>query len=468
VLGVLVLSISTGCGRERDGANRPQPAGTPGELNVLMIVIDDLRPDLGAYGRPGVHSPNIDRLAERALRFDHAYCQFPVCNPSRSSFLTGLRPPTTGVLDNEVHFRDLLPDVVTLPELFRMNGYHTASIGKIFHGAGGQKGWANPESWDEALFPRGRRHGRATDGENRIRFESGDSIGWIAASGDDTDQTDGMVARETIEILDRVRDRPFFVAAGFLRPHTPMVAPKRYFDLYSLEELKPYLPVTVDSSVESTPALGKAKLGEIDEQGQLEILRAYYACISFVDAQVGEILDTLDRLDLWSNTAVVLLSDHGIHLGERDWWSKNTLSEVSARVPLIVYVPEMRTAGEASSAVVELIDLYPTLADLAGLPEPPGLEGRSLRPLLDDPAATWEGTAITLAARGDSIGVSVRTDRWRLIDWGDQLELYDHLNDPDELVNVAGSLDYAETLEKLLRTGDTIRNTSRKQRLEAD
>lgn len=443
ILAALAVSLLIGCTPE---VKTSEPAR---DLNVLMIVVDDLRPDLGGYGHPGVRSPNIDRLAARSLRFDRAYCQFPVCNPSRSSFLTGLRPSTLGVLDNEVHFRDVRPDVVTLPELFRSNGYHTASIGKIFHGAGGQKGWANPEAWDEAHFPRGRRRGRATDGENRIRFDSGASIGWIAAGGDDEDQTDGMVANETVAVLDRVHKRPFFVATGFLRPHTPMVAPQRYFDLYPLDKLRPYLPPPEDSAIGPAPMLGKSKLGEIDEQSQLEILRAYYACISFVDAQIGKIFKALDRHDLWRNTVVIFVSDHGVHLGERNWWSKNTLSEVSSRVPLFIYLPEMATAGQASPAIVELIDLYPTLADLLGLRDVPELEGRSLSPLLDDPRSSWNGVAHTLAAHGDEIGVSIRTDRWRYIEWLDGNELYDHRRDADELVNLAASPEHAQIVAEL-------------------
>lgn len=414
---------------------------------MLLLLVDDLRPDLGAYGHTTVKSPNIDRLAERGLRFDRAYSQFPVCNPSRASLLTGLRPSTTGVLDNEAYFRDYLPEAVTLPQLFRANGYYTASIGKIFHGAGPQKGRMNPESWDEALFPRGRRRGRNVESRQQFRFESGESIGWIAARGTDDDQTDGKVARDTVAVLERVRGRPFFVAAGFLRPHTPLVAPEQYYDLYSLDTLRPYL--ASNEAASSSKAPGRAHLGEIDEQGQLELLRAYYACVSFVDAQIGRIFQALDRYDLWRNTVVVLVSDHGVHLGERDWWSKNVLTEVATRVPLIVYTPGVAKAGRSTSAVVELIDLYPTLVELAELRNAPELEGRSLRPLLDDPSYPWQGVAYSLAARDRDVGASVRTDRWRYTEWRDGPELYDHANDPAELTNLAEIPEHAETVAEL-------------------
>lgn len=414
---------------------------------MLLILVDDLRPDLGSYGHPIVSSPSIDRLAARGVRFDRAYCQFPVCNPSRSSLLTGLRPATTGVYDNDMYFRDLLPEAVTLPELFRANGYFTASFGKVFHG---RKSWIPPEAWDVATYPRGRR--RARRGESRRhRLESG-QIGWVAAGGIDRDQPDAQIGQQAVAALEQARDRPFFIAAGFLRPHTPMVAPRAYYDLYPLDALEPPPETELEAPPLALPG-DDLRSGDIPEQGERELLRAYYACISFVDAQIGTILDALDRLDLWEETVVVLSSDHGVHLGEYGWWSKNTLFEVAARVPLIVHAPGLAAAGESSEALVELVDLYPTLAELAGVDgAPPALEGRSLLPVLRDPEIAWKRAAFTTVARGALRGRSVRTDRWRYTEWDRGLagiELYDHRADPGETVNLARQPGHDETVEEL-------------------
>ncbi len=414
-------------------------------------MVDDLRPDLGSYGHPLVQSPNIDRLAARGVRFERAYSQFPVCNPSRSSFLTGLRPLATGVLDNTTHYRKLLPDAVTLPQHFRTNGYFTASVGKVFHGAGGRNEWSNPEAWDLEAFPRGRRRARAGERE-RFPYREDKSIGWAAAAGRDRDQTDGQVALETVGVLEQARDRPFFVATGFLRPHTPWIAPKEYFDLYPQPALESYL-AALEASAEAQPLAPGVSPDRIGREEQLALLRAYYACVSFVDAQIGLIFDALDRLELWQTTVVVLVSDHGVHLGERSWWWKNTLSEVSARVPLVISVPGLTPGGEASTALVELVDLFPTLVDLFGLPAVPNLDGRSLTPLLRDPGpdTPWKRAAFTQALRGGVAGYSVRTDRWRYAEWDQGLgaELYDHRTDPHETVNLAGDPASAPTIQEL-------------------
>jgi uncharacterized sulfatase len=423
--------------------------------NVLLLIVDDLRPDLGSYGHPLAETPNMDRLAARGVRFERAYSQFPVCNPSRASLLTGLRPAATGVLDNTTHYRDRLPDAVTLPELFRRNGYFTASVGKVFHGAGGKKNWSDPQAWDVALFPRGRRRARGQEGQ-RFSFASGNTIGWVAAGGSDEDQPDGQTALATIGVIEQALEgdsgRPFFVAAGFLRPHAPMIAPKSYFERYRADELEPFLADAAGAQREATRAVGKAEVEEISRAGQLELLRAYFACTSFVDAQLGSVLAELDRLDLWRNTIVVLLSDHGLHLGERGWWSKNTLSEVSTRVPLIVHLPGERPRGVATGAVVELVDIYPTLVELANLEGAPGLDGRSLVPVLQNPEIEWKPGAFSQVTRGAVAGYSVRTARWRYTEWkggGRGVELYDHQADPSELNDLAADPNQAETVERL-------------------
>lgn len=447
MLALLTLLACSGRSEERP-ASAP-----PGAPNVLLILVDDLRPDLGSYGHPLVESPNIDRLAARGVLFERAYSQFPVCNPSRASLLTGLRPTATGVLDNHTHYREQLPEVTTMPELFRNNGYFTASVGKVFHGAGGRREWADPEAWDETHFPRGRRKARGRE-RKRFGFASGSTIGWVAAGGSDQDQPDGQTAIETVNVLERALQsgRPFFLAAGFLRPHAPMIAPSAYFGRYPLDVLAPFLAPEVASAVEPALAVGKPELEPIEREDQLGLLRAYFACTTFVDAQIGRVFEALDRHGLWESTVVLLTSDHGIHLGERGWWSKNTLSEVSARVPLVVWAPDLESGGARSPALVELIDVYPSLAELAGLEPPPRLDGRSFVPLLADPDRAWKVAAFTRANRVESTGLSVRTERWRYTLWAGERnaeELYDHVGDPRELVNLVGEPEHGDVLERM-------------------
>jgi uncharacterized sulfatase len=427
-------------------------------MNVLFITADDLRNDLGCYGNKVVRSPHLDRLAARGLRFDRAYCQYPVCNPSRTSFLTGLRPDTTRVLDNGTHFRKNLPDVVTLPQLFRQNGYFTASLGKIFHRGltmeDQRAEMDDPKSWDKALYFKATPLGQKGEGRNltggRIAW-----CRWLAADGGDEDQPDGQVAREAVALLEQNRDRPFFLAVGFHKPHDPFIAPRKYFDLYPLDALVP--PTDPPGrAADLPPAIGtpawQAEFNKFTDREKREFMRAYYAGTSFTDAQVGKVLDALDRLGLAEKTVVVFLGDHGYHLGERGWWNKNTVFELSARVPLIVYDPRAKARGQGSRALVELLDLYPTLAESCGLPAPKGLEGQSLRPLLDDPAAPGKKAAYTQVQRGKVSGRSVRTDRWRYTEWdgGEAgVELYDHEHDPGEYRNLAKEPSHAGTVTTL-------------------
>jgi iduronate 2-sulfatase len=435
---------------------RGATAKDPRRLNVLLILADDLRNDLGCYGHRAVRSPNIDRLASTGMRFDRAYCQYPVCNPSRVSLLTGLRPDATGVLDNRTFFRKNLPNVVTLPQLFRKNGYFTAGLGKIFHRGltieDEHPEMDDPQSWDvtryfqtSALAMRGE--GRNLTG-GRLPW-----CRWLAAQGDDEDQPDGQIARDAVRLLEENRNRPFFLAVGFHKPHDPFVAPKRYFDLYALESLtlprapedrSPDLPLAL-------PAGAKAEFDRFTDQERREFTRAYYAGTSFMDAQVGRVLAALDRLELSGRTVVLFLGDHGYHLGERGWWNKSTLFECSARAPLIVRAPRMKP-GRACSRVVEFVDLYPTAAELCGVTAPAGLQGRSLLPLLDDPSRAWKAAAFTQVQRGRAAGRSVRTERWRYTEWdggGQGAELYDHEIDPGEYRNLAGAPGHARTVAEL-------------------
>ncbi len=437
--------------------------GDPRHPNVLFIAVDDLRNDLGSYGHPLVKTPNIDRLAKRGMRFDRAYCQYPVCNPSRTSLLTGLRPDATGVLSNSTNFRAKLPDVVTLPQLFRQQAYYTASLGKIFHRGLTMEDLRaemdDKKSWDEARYFQTTGQGQLGEGRNltggRLAW-----CHWLAAEGDDEDQPDGQIAREAIRLLEQQRERRFFLALGFHKPHDPFIAPKRYFDLYPLDELKlPRDPAGRTPDVpHAIPAGPREEFARFTDRERREFMRAYYAGISFTDAQIGKVLDALDRLKLADNTIIVFFGDHGYHLGERGWWNKNTIFELSARAPLIVVTPKMTAKGKSSSRLVEFLDIYPTLAELCDLPAPANLQGRSFGPLLDDPRRPWKNAAFTQVQRGPVAGYSVRTERWRYSEWdeGKQgAELYDHRRDPGEYKNLAQDPKYTGTvteLRKLLQT----------------
>ena len=434
----------------------------PAKPNVLFIAVDDMNNDLGCYGHPFVKSPNIDRLAARGLRFDRAYCQFPLCSPSRSSLLTGLRPDTTRVFDLQYHFRQGLPDVVTLPQLFMRHGYYVARVGKLYHygnpGDIGTSGLDDRVSWTERFNPAGRdKTALEPDIMNYTPKRGlGAAMAFLAdATGKDTEHTDGKVATQTIQLLEAHKDKPFFIAAGFYKPHCPWVTPKKYFDLYPLSEIA--LPPISPQTTNNYPPLALAStrpwpyFGVTPDQAR-ECKRAYYAAISFVDAQIGRVLDAVDRLGLRDNTVIVFWSDHGYHLGEHGLWFKQSCFEESARVPLIVSVPGQKTAGQASSRPVELVDLYPTLADLAGLTPPAHLEGFSLRPLIAEPKAEWEHPAYTQVQRGAVPGHSVRTERWRYTEWGFGAkgeELYDHNHDPQELRNLAHEARYADVVAEM-------------------
>jgi iduronate 2-sulfatase len=430
--------------------------------NVLFIAVDDMNNDLGCYGHPLVKSPNIDRLAARGVRFDRAYCQFPLCSPSRSSIMTGLRPDTTRVFDLRYHFRSGMPEVVTLPQLFSKNGYYAARVGKIYHygnpGDIGTSGLDDSPSWQEVFNPAGTdKTALEPDIINYTPKRGlGSSMTILAdKTGKDEDHTDGKVATKAIELLEKHKDKPFFLAVGFYKPHCPWVAPQKYFDLYPLEQItlpqiapdfeKTALPHSI-SSTKPWPYFG------IPSNQAREAKRAYYATISFVDAQIGRVLDALDRLGLGENTIIVFWSDHGYHLGEHGLWMKQSCYEESARVPLIIAPPVSKSAGKASKRTVELLDVYPTLADLAGLQSPKSLQGASLRPLLENPSADWNRPAFTQVQRGGFPGHSIRTERWRYTEWANGekgAELYDHESDPEELKNLATSAEHAATIKEL-------------------
>jgi iduronate 2-sulfatase len=432
--------------------------------NVLLIMADDLNNDLGTYGHPIVKTPNLDRLAARGVRFERAYNQFPLCSPSRVSLLTGLRPDTTRIYELQTDFRTILPDAVTLPQMFKRNGYVAARVGKIYHygnpGDIGTSGLDDPASWDTVVNPRGIDKDEEPKLTNFTPNRGlGSALAYYASPAPDEQHTDGKVAAETIALLEKNKDRPFFIGAGFYRPHCPFIAPRKYFDLYPIDRIP--APASSPGSAALVPPAAWFTTPPhwgVSEAGQRESIRAYYASISFLDANVGRLLDALDRLRLADNTIIVFLGDHGYHLGEQGQWMKQTLFERSARAPLIVAGPGVSAKGRASSRIVEFVDLYPTLADLARLSAPPGLHGRSLTLLLKDPQAAWNHPALTQVRRGGGegafMGYSVRTEKWRYTEWDDGkrgTELYNEVDDPNETHNLAADPKHRKTITDMQR-----------------
>jgi arylsulfatase A-like enzyme len=454
--------------------------------NVLFIAVDDLRPELGCYGVEGIHSPNIDRLAASGVRFDRAYCQLAVCNPSRVSLLTGLRPDSAKVWRLDQRFRHTVPDAVTLPQHFKQHGYITLGFGKIFHNPWPDDvSWSEPHSWPEnsQLWSDGAKQalkefkekmhadGRPDSAINRLR-----AVATEIVDLPDSDHIDGAIADQTLAAMRRLakKDEPFFLAAGFVRPHLPFVVPKKYWDLYERDQIplveNPKLPTGAPDFAMNTmyelrdymDFLGTAdpRDGSLTEAQQRELKHGYYAAVSFIDAQVGRLLDELESLGLADDTIVVLWGDHGWKLGDHNSWCKQTNYEIDARVPLIIHDPRNSANGRVSKALVEFVDVYPTLCDLAGVPVGDHLEGTSLRPLLDGSAKKVKDAAFSQFPRRDGklnlMGYAMRTDRYRYIEWIDRKnkkpvahELYDHQSDPDETTNLAKNGETAALLEQL-------------------
>ncbi|MDF1658974.1 MAG: sulfatase [Verrucomicrobiales bacterium] len=430
-----------------------EAAETP---NVLFISVDDLASSLGCYGDLIAKTPHIDRLAATGVRFDRAYNQLPLCNPTRASVMTGLRPDTIKVYDLDRHFREEVPDAVTLSQQFMKADYFAGRVGKIYHynvpASIGTDGFDDPPSWQLTVNPKGRDKDEEDlifNAEPHRKISA--ALSWLAADGADEEQTDGMITTEAIRIMKEKKDEPFFLGVGFFRPHTPFVAPKKYFDLYPLEEMRlPYAPTDDREDIPTAAFAHNCPIPNygLDEPTLLKALQAYYACVSFVDAQVGRLLDALDEFGIAEKTIVVFWSDHGYHLGEHDGvWQKRTLFEQSSRSPLIFRVPGAEGNGTPSHAIVEFVDIYPTLTEAAGIETPEGLEGRSLMPLISEPGADWDGYAITQILRPADdrletpvMGTSIRTDRWRYTEWAEGaegVELYDHWADPMEFDNLA-------------------------------
>jgi uncharacterized sulfatase len=446
--------------------------GTPGtparKRNVLFITVDDWGCRAGCYGTPLIQTPNIDGLAARGVRFDRAYCQESLCSPSRTSMLTGLYPDQTGVHDLKVHFRDKIPNVVTLPQLFRQNGYRVERVGKVYHQGVpddiGTNGLDDPQSWDAVHNPRGRDKEEQSKVFTLVPNLYGGTLSWLASEGSDEEMTDGMTATEIIRLMETNRDRSFFLAAGFYRPHTPFVAPKKYFDLYPLDQVRLAKPIPINGVGGGLRPRGPQRRNELamTERQRREAIQAYFAATTFMDAQVGRLLVALDRLKLADNTVVVLWGDNGYSLGEHNCWQKRILYEESARVPLIIAGPGTTAAPQGCRSLAEMVDLYPTMTELCGLPKPAHLAGTSLLPQLQDAQRPARAAALTQC---DQYAYSIRTDRWRYSEYADQnpgAELFDHEKDPDEWFNVADNPAQATTRTELQATLQNIRRRAAK------
>jgi iduronate 2-sulfatase len=447
--------------------------------NVLFLISDDLNTMLGCYGDPLIKTPNIDRLAARGVRFDRAYCPFPLCGPSRNALLTGLYPNSTGILANGQVFRQTIPSQPSMPQTFRQAGYFAARIGKLFHynvpASIGTNGHDDPGSWEMELNPAGvDRLQEEPHIFTLLPGQFGGTLSWYASPKADQFHTDGLMADDAEWVLERCakrKDRPFFLGVGFFRPHTPYVSPKSYFDLYPEQKMPVVQGVSEDQADIPPAGLGshKKEQEQLTDDLRRQCRQAYYASISFMDAQVGRVLDALDRLGLADDTIIVFTSDHGYHLGEHGLWQKMSLFEESARVPLLIVAPGVGRKGVAAKSPVSQIDIFPTLAELCGVKTPANVQGESLVPMLKDPGAVGRGWALTQVSRGGGraraavttnvgaegehfFGYSLRTPRWRYTEWDEGRrgrELYDHDSDPGEITNLADDRAQTKTVEEL-------------------
>ncbi|MCA8999384.1 MAG: sulfatase [Planctomycetaceae bacterium] len=451
--------------------------------NVLLILVDDLKPSFGAYGADWVHSPNLDRLAARGLRFDAAYCNQAVCAPSRNNLMTSSRSTSLGIYSLGKNFRKAVPNAVTMPQHFKQHGYHSAGIGKVFHIGHGNTddpaSWSVPfhpdkvvdyvlpESTGGALTREEAYFSNQKLGQNRSLPRG---AAWEKADVDDGAYSDGRIAAEGIKRLQQYKEsgQPFFLALGFTKPHLPFCAPKKYWDLYEPSKL-PVSSVN-DYPQGAPPYAGKHKLGELNqykpvpqdpplsEEMTRTLIHGYYAALSYMDSQLGRVLDELDRLELAEETIIVLWGDHGYHLGDHGVWTKHTNYEQANRIPILMVAPGITTPGSHSHSLVETVDIFPTVTELAGLPMidgPQAIDGKSLVPILKDPQATVRNHASHCFPRAGRLGRAVRTERYRLVEWkpwkGDadkiEYELYDYDRDPLETKNWAS--ERPEIVQKL-------------------
>jgi len=465
-------------------------ADTPAKKsNVLFIAVDDLRPQMGCYGDPDAITPHMDKLAGRGTVFERAYCQQAVCNPSRASLMTGLRPDTLRVWDLKTHFRKNQPEVVTLPQHFKNHGYHTECIGKIYHDP---RSFRDPASWsiEEKLAFTDEVGGKYVLEENLKAYDPAKGRQKAAATEcadvPDNAYIDGQVADAAVESLRDLaaRQQPFFLAVGFRRPHLPFSAPQKYWDMQKPERIgrvpNPLPPVDVPQialhnwqelrGYSDIPALGPLTPEQV-----VHLRHGYYAAMSYTDAQIGRVLAELDRAGLRESTVICLWGDHGWHLGEHGLWGKTTNFELDTHSPLIIAVPGQAAAGSRSQSLAEFVDVYPTLVELCNLPPPARLEGTSLVPVLRDPLQTVKTAAFSQFPRAmdgkQLMGYSVRTDRYRLTRWVHQddlskvyaVELYDYQTDPQENINIANHPANAGLLARLTAQFDAGRRGAAKK-----
>ena len=481
---MLGIAVVLAVGAASPGAQRP---------NVLFLAVDDLRPELGCYGHPTIKSPNIDRLAAQGLLFERAYCQQAVCAPSRISLLTGLRPDATGIYDLQHPLRKTKPDVLSMPQYFKEHGYQTVSLGKIYHHARDDNriGWTQP-----AWRPKGGWTGRGyLDPESIRRIQPRDQAGGYPGVGPayespdvpDEAYPDGVTARKAVEELRRLSrsDRPFFLAVGFLKPHLPFNAPRRWWDLYDRAAIHVperntwpdgMPPLAGTSWGELRKYAGMPRKGPMPAAEAVNLIHGYYACVSYTDALVGKVLGELDRLGLRNNTVIILWGDHGWKLGDYGAWCKHTNFELDTHVPLILSVPGQKTVGRRTQALVEFVDIFPTLAELCGLEVPAACEGASMVPLVADPNRPWKEAAFSQYPRGRAMGYSLRSGRWRYTEWIDRRsgkrvarELYDHAQSGVAQRNLASDPKFHDVVQRLSALLDGGRGwRAVKQRLEAN
>ncbi|TWT80761.1 Arylsulfatase [Planctomycetes bacterium CA13] len=467
VCSLFFLSGTVVTGEDRLHVERPS------KPNVLFIISDDLNTSLSGFGHPQCKTPNLDKLAARGVRFANMHCQYPVCGASRASIMSGQYPYTTRTLGNAGTLRGNMPNVVTMSQLFRNHGYYAARVSKIYHMripmdiVDGTTSHDDPMSWDEAINVQALEHNAPGELTNWSPKDKGtQAFRGVVAEGGDSDHADGMAADRAIELLDKLKDRPFFLAVGFVRPHVPLVAPAKYFKLYHRDEM--VAPLVSEDDLDDVPTIIRdykenSKTYGVTPQLHKGLLQAYYSSISYMDAQVGRVLGALEERGLADNTIVVFTSDHGYLLGHHNKFQKQHLFEEATQVPFIVSVPwKDNRHGSETTKVTELIDLYPTLAELAGLPGPDSLQGTSMMPLLDDPASPhWQkNEAFTISRSG---GESLRNENWRFTQWGfgdAGFELYDLKNDPGEFTNLAADPKYANVV-------DALRKRIAEKRIEA-
>lgn len=435
--------------------------------NVLFIISDDLSAEaLSSYGNVQCKTPHIDRLAEKGVRFTRAYSQYPVCGPSRAALMSGMYPPAIGVMSNGAsdHFTERLGARPSLAQHFKSSGYYTARVSKIYHMrvpgdiTAGVDGPDHLASWTERFNCQGPEwmsrgtHEHWTneklnrDPDKHYGLGFGGAFYVVKGETDGAEQPDVQAATKAISLLETHQENPFFLAVGLVRPHVPLVAPSAYYDPYPVDTMK--LPTQITGDWNDIPKAGITKnsagIGLDTAESKQAVLRAYYASVAFMDAQVGRMVDALDRLGLRENTIVVFTSDHGYHLGEHELWQKMSLHEESVRIPLIIDAPGMAPA--VTDSLVQQIDLYPTLAELAGLDRPPHLQGRSLAPVLKSPD-TVVHEAVYTCMRNDHL---LTTKRWSYIRYGDDTEeLYDLEKDPRQFFNLAGEAAYGDVLDGL-------------------